>query len=90
MSKLRILKTLPILTVYYYTGETVTEMVTIDEEWGEQSYTYKLLDDAGGLFYIQNNTLRAHDLYDHETQKDSTWQITLRSTDSGTPPLSVG
>ena len=70
-------------------GDPVTELVTTDEETGTQQYAYSLLDDAGGLFHLENNTLRTNTVYDYETQRDLQWQITLKSTDSGTPPLSV-
>ncbi|KAH9509326.1 hypothetical protein Btru_046779 [Bulinus truncatus] len=81
-------------------GTLVSELSVVDPDTGQseqQFFTYELLDDAQGRFYVKNGSLYAKAStqfceqstcqLDYESQ--SSLNIVVRVTDSGKPPLSL-
>jgi len=61
-------------------GTQIGYFSTIDPDGLSKTYTYTLIDDAGGRFYVSGKSLYVGGDLDYET--NPTHQITVRSTDS--------
>ena len=69
-------------------GEFVGELQTTDED-GSQSWWYDLLDDSGGLFRIIGSKLYVHESRGLDYEQQAVHVISIRSTDSGSPPYQI-
>ncbi|XP_048583508.1 protocadherin Fat 4 isoform X2 [Nematostella vectensis] len=69
-------------------GALVGELVTIDED-SAQSHTYVLTDDAAGRFVTRANKLYVSRSANLDYESKNTYNITIRSTDTGNPSLNV-
>ncbi|WAR18645.1 FAT4-like protein [Mya arenaria] len=69
-------------------GEPLVTMVTVDEDLG-QTYTYRMLDDAGGLFRLVGDSLVATRRFDFETEKQLDFIVVVESVDDTNPEFRV-
>lgn len=72
----------------YWTGESLAELQTDDED-SHDTFTYELLKNDGGLFSLSGHSIVSKKMFDFEEQKALEFEIQVKSTDNGTPPLSV-
>jgi Ca2+-binding RTX toxin-like protein len=68
-------------------GAIVGTLGTTDAN-STDTYTYSLIEDAGGRFAIEGNTLKVLDRTLLNFEDDASHTILVRTTDSGTPPQS--
>lgn len=66
----------------------IDSLLTDDEDQG-QNYTYTLIDNPGGNFEIRGDKLFASKNSQLDFESSPSFQITVKSTDNGNPPMSV-
>jgi len=69
-------------------GALVGQLMTSDQDVA-QSHMYKLLDDAGGRFVIQNDKLYVSSSADLDYEVQKSFTVKVQSNDSGTPSLGL-
>ncbi|MCG7394871.1 hypothetical protein MHY87_18380 [Microvirga sp. ACRRW] len=63
-----------------YDGLVIGQLSTLDEDAGD-SFTYSLIDDAGGRFYVDGNELRVKNGYKLDSEQASSHEIRVLVTD---------
>ena len=69
-------------------GALVGQLTTVDPDTA-QTHAYRFLDDAAGLFVIQNDKLYVSSSANLNYEARSQFKVRIQSNDSGSPSLSV-
>ncbi|KAL4238399.1 hypothetical protein ACF0H5_003108 [Mactra antiquata] len=69
-------------------GEPLVQLVVVDEDLN-QTYTFRLLRDADGLFQIRDNYLTATKTFNYEQSVGTFYNIEVEATDQSDPTLVV-
>ena len=69
-------------------GALIGQLVTSDQDVA-QTHTYKLLDNAGGRFVIQNDKLYVSSSANLDYEVQNRFSVRIQSNDSGSPSLGV-
>ncbi|XP_033733451.1 protocadherin Fat 4-like [Pecten maximus] len=68
--------------------EPVADLVTKDEDH-QTKFKYELLGGDTDMFYLSETKLFSRETFDFEKQQEKEFEIEVKSTDSGLPPLSI-
>ena len=60
---------------------------TTDDQDTSHSHTYRLIDDAGNRFVLKTDVLYTTSNANLNFESQSEFNVTVRSTDDGVPPL---
>lgn len=67
-------------------GALVGVLATTDED-ASQTFTYSLIDDAGGRFVVRGDKLFVSNSANLDYEKQSSYSVSIQTTDSGSPSL---
>ncbi|XP_012556552.2 protocadherin Fat 4 isoform X1 [Hydra vulgaris] len=69
-------------------GFQIGVLYSVDKNKND-THTYTLIKDDCGCFTILENQLKTLKVFNYEEEKNAHFQVTIRSTDNGYPPLSI-